>query len=89
MTETTLYRLFDRRGALLYVGITSNLTRRMYHHKSIQPWWLDVHRTEAVIYPTKTDAFEAESEIIRSERPRHNHCRIAESYAEKQVRRVR
>lgn len=84
MTEVVLYQLFDRYGALLYVGVTENLTRRMYQHKRSKPWWRRVRRTATETYPTRADAIEVESAIIRAERPPHNHCWIAESRVEKQ-----
>ena len=38
----TVYRLYDAERNLLYVGMTSNLKRRLQHHSSQREWWPDV-----------------------------------------------
>lgn len=37
--RTYLYRLFDRQGALLYVGITGDLGQRWKKHMREKHWW--------------------------------------------------
>lgn len=71
--RTALYRYFDARDRLLYVGISSNPDVRWGQHKGDKPWaplvvmriieWLD----------SREAALAAESIAIRVERPIHNH----------------
>lgn len=69
---TTLYRFFDAEGALLYVGITGRGPRRWVEHAAEKPWWSEVARTSTTHYATRSAALQAETDAIRSERPRHN-----------------
>jgi len=50
--KTFLYRCYDRSGALLYVGITDALGRRMAQHASDKPWWGDVADTTSTAFGT-------------------------------------
>lgn len=72
MTPCYLYRLYATDGSLLYVGITSNLTRRMSDHRLRQPWWHEVAHTNTTCLPDRTVALRAESRAIRDEDPRYN-----------------
>lgn len=67
-----LYRLRDADGALLYVGITSNLDKRFSEHRSIQRWWPDVADADVAFYPDRPSLEAAEREAINTESPRHN-----------------
>lgn len=69
---TTLYRLFDTEGALLYVGIAGNPGRRWEQHRKDKPWWGDVASTRLEHFATREEAAAAELEAIRTEDPRHN-----------------
>lgn len=71
-TPTTLYRLFDQTGVLLYVGIAGNPGRRWEQHRADKPWWGDVATTRLEHFPTREAALSAELDAIRSENPRHN-----------------
>ena len=68
---TALYRLYDAKDRLLYVGITSDLMGRLTAHAD-KPWWPDVARKTAEWHPTRASAAEAEMKAIRSEDPVHN-----------------
>lgn len=68
---TTLYRLWDRSGALLYVGITYEWESRRADH-STKAWWPEVFRIKLTEYPTRAAALEAEGVAIRTEDPVHN-----------------
>lgn len=71
--RTAIYRLFDRSGTLLYVGVSSHPKRRFVDHRRTQPWWGEVCRREVgPWYPTREDAAEAERMAIRAENPRYN-----------------
>jgi len=67
-----LYRLFDRGGNLLYVGITNDVKARFANHASLQPWWLDVATCRTEFFPTREALERGERAAIKAERPRHN-----------------
>jgi predicted GIY-YIG superfamily endonuclease len=69
---TFLYRLYDKEGHLLYVGITFNLRTRMRDHARDQEWWPQVARRTMICYATREEASRAETEAIKTEHPRHN-----------------
>jgi predicted GIY-YIG superfamily endonuclease len=70
--KTILYRFYDSKGKLLYVGITNNFDRRLQQHLADKWWAPQIARTQKVLYPSRTAAQNAELRAIRSERPRHN-----------------
>lgn len=67
-----LYRLFDSRGELLYIGITNDVRRRFIGHASVQPWWPEVTSCQTAFLPNRAALEEAERIAIKAERPRHN-----------------
>lgn len=69
MHPTFLYRLLDRGGALLYVGIALSLGTRLRSH---QPWWSEVAEVRAVLHPSRDEALAAERQAIAGEAPRCN-----------------
>lgn len=75
-TPTILYRLYGADEALLYVGITRNMERRMTQH-SRKPWWPEVVTKDACAYRTRTAAAQAEHAAIMTEGPRHNRARYS------------
>lgn len=72
MTSTTLYRLHDAAGHLLYVGIGGNPGRRFEQHHGDKPWWGQVAHITLEHHPTRQAALTAELKAIRTENPRHN-----------------
>lgn len=70
--HTTLYRLFDQHGRLLYVGISGNPGRRFSQHAGDKHWWGDVADVKLVHYRTRAEAEDAELYAIRSEHPAYN-----------------
>lgn len=71
-SHTTLYRLFDADGELLYVGIAGNPGRRFAQHGGEKPWWREVSETTLTHYDTRAEALMAEREAIQTEHPRYN-----------------
>lgn len=67
-----VYRFFDERGRLLYVGRTSDLRRRTYEHARSQPWWREVQAMQFALYATPDEAADEESYAINDESPRYN-----------------
>lgn len=69
---TTLYRLFDGDGRLLYIGVTDELDRRMGVHSRLKPWWPQVSATRTESFESRSAAFVAEAAAIANEQPLHN-----------------
>lgn len=69
---TTLYRLYEATGRLLYVGITGNPGRRFEQHAHDKPWWSDVTDVKLEHHPTRQAALEAERDAILTSSPLHN-----------------
>ncbi|WP_049566820.1 GIY-YIG nuclease family protein [Streptomyces sp. SBT349] len=69
---TTLYRLYDAEGVLLYVGITANREQRWEGHRRSSSWWKQVARKELSSYPSRKLAVIAERNAVRKELPVHN-----------------
>ncbi|MFD9564392.1 GIY-YIG nuclease family protein [Streptomyces sp. NPDC059994] len=69
---TALYRLCDRVGRLLYVGVTDNPDRRWPQHAADKAWWPTVTDLSIKWYPSRDCALTAEADAIRAEHPVHN-----------------
>lgn len=67
-----LYRFYDVRDRLLYVGITLDLGARWKHHSKNKTWWVDVARCTVEHFPTRDAVLAAESVAINAEKPRWN-----------------
>jgi predicted GIY-YIG superfamily endonuclease len=67
-----LYRLFDARGRLLYVGISLDPDRRVQQHRRTKSWGSAIHLVKTKEYPTIGHAMEAEKQAIENEAPIHN-----------------
>lgn len=71
-SPTTLYRLFDAAGVLLYVGISGVPFLRWKQHGQTQPWWPRVTKATVQHFATRQAALEAELTAIREESPLFN-----------------
>jgi hypothetical protein len=69
---TTLYRYFDKSGALLYVGITSTRHNRAVQHSKSSRWWRMAKTATLTHYPNRAKAEEAEHQAIVFEHPIYN-----------------
>ena len=69
---TTVYRLFDADGVLLYVGISGNPGRRFNEHSGDKAWWPQVARAEMEHFAEREEAEYEERIAIQYERPVHN-----------------
>lgn len=70
---TDLYRMFDRAGRLLYVGISFNAGERATQHAETKPWWPQVdHIRIEHMNCDRTTALKREEWAIRQERPKYN-----------------
>jgi len=70
--STTLYRMFDGTGQLLYVGISSRAATRFKEHSADKPWWNQVALITTEHFGTRLQAQTAELAAIASEHPIHN-----------------
>jgi predicted GIY-YIG superfamily endonuclease len=69
---TSVYRLYDATGVLLYVGVSSNLVSRLAAHASEKHWWPQVAKKTVVTYGSRGEALMEEDRAIRTESPVHN-----------------
>jgi hypothetical protein len=68
-----LYRLYDKAGELLYIGITSRQwPARAQQHASSKPWWPQVAAMTFEELPSPEEALVAERRAIATEKPRYN-----------------
>ena len=75
-----LYRMFNRDGVLLYVGITNNPKGRFRTHSESQPWWSEVVNITLEHLPSRLHRQAAESNAIKDEGPLYNIARPAGAY---------
>jgi DnaJ-class molecular chaperone len=87
----TLYRFRDRKGELLYVGVSGDPSRRIAQHERSKPWWHAVTQIELEHFVTRDEALAAEERAIRVEQPTYNfrHNGAAFSKPKRGVRRCR
>ena len=69
---TALYRLYDRAGTLLYVGISNDVHGRIRTHRMEKAWGSLIADSRIEFYATRVSALDAEATAIRRERPRFN-----------------
>jgi hypothetical protein len=69
---TSLYRVFDVDGDLLYVGISRSVLRRIAGHSEGSPWWREVASIQVRHLADRSTAAAAEKDAIVNERPRYN-----------------
>ena len=69
---TILYRYFSKDSTLLYVGISTQVIRRLLQHQITKEWASKITTITLTTYPTLGEAMVAEIEAIESEHPLHN-----------------
>jgi len=67
-----LYRLYDKDGELLYVGITSDVVSRMAGHRADKFWWEEVAEKRFEYMESRAELEAAERIAIIRERPLYN-----------------
>ncbi|MEU4296426.1 hypothetical protein [Kitasatospora aureofaciens] len=70
--ETALYRFFDSRKRLLYVGVSGQLRERWPQHRRKAPWWPAADFVSIEHWSTDVDALAAERAAIAVEQPLFN-----------------
>lgn len=71
MSITAVYRMFDRAGDLLYVGVSLAVMTRFVQH-SDKPWADEIANMTIERFPTRQAALDAEAVAITMEDPRYN-----------------
>ena len=74
-TPTALYRMYDKGGLLLYVGISVNPPGRFAAHARGSHWFGSVANITVEWCPSRRDAEIAEITAIATENPQHNKSR--------------
>jgi predicted GIY-YIG superfamily endonuclease len=72
MTRTDLYRYYDNDGSLLYVGVSLGAIARLQQHRCKAEWFDEVAKVTIEKFGARAEAFAAEAQAIREERPVHN-----------------
>jgi hypothetical protein len=70
--QAMVYRFFNGRNDLLYLGVTISPRGRWQAHKASAPWWSDVRWVSIKLYPHERSALDAEVVAIKTERPPFN-----------------
>jgi hypothetical protein len=70
--STTLYRAYDERGVLLYVGIANTPLLRVEQHSSTARWACYAAKITFERHPSRPEAAEAEVTAIKVEKPAFN-----------------
>jgi hypothetical protein len=85
-TPSSVYRFYDQRGILLYVGLTARGRHRGNEHANSKSWWQYVARQEVEHFPDRNVAAKRERDLIRLHRPPYNrihnpdHDRVRAAY---------
>lgn len=67
-----LYRHFDKRGKLLYVGISLSALQRLGQHRENAHWYSEISKVTIHPFRDQASAENAERRAIKSEKPLHN-----------------
>lgn len=70
--KSALYRYFDRRGTLLYVGIAKDPDKRDGEHRRMAEWYEYATRRTLEWHPDRRSALDAELAAIHTEEPIFN-----------------
>jgi len=67
-----VYRFYNAKGDLLYVGITNRLPVRLGEHEGDKAWWSEVERITVTHLSNRKDAELLEKAAIKEEKPKYN-----------------
>lgn len=70
--ETAVYRLTNKVGALLYVGMSRNPPQRWAWHAEQHPWWPDVAEYSVTWYGSRAEAESEERRARKEDQPVYN-----------------
>jgi excinuclease UvrABC nuclease subunit len=69
---TSVYKYFDGKGRLLYVGVTARGIRRTQEHAESKQWWPLCAGCGIEHYDTRDKALDREQELIQRHHPPYN-----------------
>lgn len=72
LDETALYRCFNNKDELLYVGVSYSAINRFSQHKTSSKWAKDVVTIYIEPFDSRDLALAAEKKAIKTEYPKHN-----------------
>lgn len=72
MKERAVYRLYDLRGRLMYVGCSMDPRHRLYCDHINKPWGPRIARMEVDWYADRPTALKVERALIEEHEPPHN-----------------
>jgi hypothetical protein len=72
MSRAALYRHFDRRRRLLYVGMSLNTLNRLIAHRDVAHWFDHIAYVEIEQFDCRAQALNAERVAILNEKPAFN-----------------
>jgi excinuclease UvrABC nuclease subunit len=67
-----LYRHFNSKNELLYVGISLSAVHRLEQHKRTAHWFEDLKRVEIERFSSRIEAMDAEKRALETEQPKYN-----------------
>lgn len=70
--RTSVYRLFNADGVLLYIGVSNAPRSRYRQHQKQQPWGDEIASRTVEWFDTRLEALRVELAAIRVEQPRYN-----------------
>lgn len=86
--RTSVYRLFNSAGEILYIGCSCKPESRWKAHRTLKTWWPEVASNTVDWYDALQEAEAAERSAILAERPKYNivytplHARICNAKVE-------
>ena len=80
-----LYRHWDEKDNLLYVGISLSAINRLGQHKDNSKWFEKIKKVTIENFQTRQEVVEAEKKAIWDEKPLHN---IINKYNPQKLRRL-
>jgi excinuclease UvrABC nuclease subunit len=72
LNGVAVYRAYDWRDNLLYVGISSQVCQRMAGHAAKSDWWQKAARVDWAEFPDRRAAETEERRLIRRHDPPYN-----------------
>jgi predicted GIY-YIG superfamily endonuclease len=75
-SNQTLYRFFNAKNELLYVGITNNPFNRFSGHSKDKEWFKEITYSTFEHYPNRLSVDRAETKAIQTENPKYNKAKV-------------
>lgn len=72
MAEYVLYRFYDSKDELLYVGMSTHMMLRLRNHRHTSRWWSEAALMRIERFPDRDALADAEAMAISLEKPRYN-----------------